>query len=93
MSADVKALPRLAVSGSRVEWRPYLAGAGIGVLSWVVFAFVDDPLGITTALSDNAEKVGRLDMIDGQASPMQKPNADSGYQDGGEHLLGDRHSR
>jgi uncharacterized membrane protein YedE/YeeE len=44
-------LPRLAVSGSGVEWRPYLAGAGIGVLSWVVFAFVDDPLGITTALS------------------------------------------
>jgi len=30
---------------------PYLMGAGIGVLSWVVFAIADDPLGITTALS------------------------------------------
>lgn len=26
-------------------------GVGLGVLSWVVFAVVDDPLGITTALS------------------------------------------
>lgn len=34
-----------------VDWRPYLAGAGIGVLSWVVFPVADEPLGITTALS------------------------------------------
>lgn len=51
MSSDVQALPRLAVSGSGIEWSPYLAGAGIGILSWVVFVLVDDPVGITTALS------------------------------------------
>jgi uncharacterized protein len=30
---------------------PYVMGAAIGVLSWIVFAVADDPLGITTALS------------------------------------------
>ena len=30
---------------------PYLVGAGIGVLSWVVFVVVDNPIGISTALS------------------------------------------
>ncbi len=32
------------------RWTPYLAGAGIGLLSWAVFAVVNAPLGITTAL-------------------------------------------
>ena len=32
--------------------RSYLVGAGIGVLSWVVFAVVNAPIGITTALSE-----------------------------------------
>lgn len=32
--------------------RSYLVGAGIGVLSWIVFAVVNAPLGITTALSE-----------------------------------------
>ena len=32
-------------------WNPYLAGAGLGVLSWAVFAVADNPLGVTTALS------------------------------------------
>jgi hypothetical protein len=32
------------------RWWPYLAGAGIGVLSWAVFAVVNAPLGVTTAL-------------------------------------------
>ena len=32
--------------------RPYLVGIGIGVLSWLVFAIVAQPLGITTALSE-----------------------------------------
>ena len=36
---------------TRTDWTPYLTGAGIGVLSWAVFVVVDDPLGITTALS------------------------------------------
>jgi uncharacterized membrane protein YedE/YeeE len=30
---------------------PYLVGAGIGVLSWVVFAVVNQPIGMSTALS------------------------------------------
>jgi len=30
---------------------PYVMGAAIGALSWIVFAVADDPLGITTALS------------------------------------------
>lgn len=33
------------------ELNPYVMGAAIGVLSWIVFAIADDPLGITTALS------------------------------------------
>jgi uncharacterized protein len=32
--------------------RPYRVGIGIGVLSWLVFAIVAQPLGITTALSE-----------------------------------------
>jgi uncharacterized protein len=40
-----------AARGIRIDWTPYLTGAGIGVLSWAVFAVADDPLGITTALS------------------------------------------
>ncbi len=35
----------------RMDWTPYLAGAGIGVLSWVAFAVAHDPLGVTTAYS------------------------------------------
>jgi hypothetical protein len=30
---------------------PYLIGAGIGVLSWAVFAVVNQPIGISTAIS------------------------------------------
>lgn len=30
---------------------PYLIGAGIGLLSWLVFAIVNQPLGISTSLS------------------------------------------
>jgi uncharacterized protein len=44
----------LAAAPSRIEWKPYLVGAGIGVLSWVVFAVVAAPIGITTAMSQVA---------------------------------------
>jgi uncharacterized membrane protein YedE/YeeE len=40
-----------AARASRIDWSPYLIGAGIGVLSWIVFAVANNPLGITTALS------------------------------------------
>ncbi len=35
-------------------WSPYLVGAGIGVLSWLTFATVDRPIGITTAFEYSA---------------------------------------
>ena len=35
----------------RERWSPYAVGAGIGVLSWVVFYLVDKPLGVTTPLT------------------------------------------
>ena len=35
----------------QARWSPYLVGVGIGVLSWVVFALVDKPLGVTTSLT------------------------------------------
>lgn len=36
------------------RWSPYAVGAGIGVLSWVVFVVVANPIGITTAISQVA---------------------------------------
>ena len=35
----------------KARWNPYLVGIGIGVLSWIAFAVVNQPLGISTALS------------------------------------------
>lgn len=35
----------------RARWNPYAVGVGIGLLSIAVFAIVNSPLGITTALS------------------------------------------
>lgn len=40
-----------AAHAARIDWTPYLVGAGIGVLSWAAFVVVNNPLGITTALS------------------------------------------
>lgn len=36
------------------DWTPYIVGAGIGVLSWIVFVVVANPIGITTAFSQIA---------------------------------------
>ena len=33
------------------DWAPYIAGAGIGVLSWLAFLVFAEPLGVTTELS------------------------------------------
>ena len=38
----------------RKMWSPYLVGAGIGILSWFVFATAHKPLGITTAFENSA---------------------------------------
>lgn len=35
----------------QASWSPYLVGAGIGILSWIVFVVVDKPLGMSTAVS------------------------------------------
>ena len=40
-----------AQKSGRIDWSPYLVGAGIGILSWVAFAVFGDPLGVTTAYS------------------------------------------
>ena len=36
---------------AKARWNPYLVGIGIGVLSWFAFDVLDEPLGISTALS------------------------------------------
>jgi len=36
---------------SNARWNPYLVGIGIGVLSWLAFGLVNQPLGISTALA------------------------------------------
>ncbi len=35
----------------RASWNPYLVGAGIGILSWLVFLVVNKPLGMSTEVS------------------------------------------
>jgi uncharacterized membrane protein YedE/YeeE len=42
------------------RWNPYLIGAGIGVLSWIVFVVVAAPIGITTAGAQIAGGVAAL---------------------------------
>lgn len=49
----------LASSG-RIDWSPYVAGAGIGILSWIVFVVVATPIGVTTAASQVAGGVAGL---------------------------------
>jgi uncharacterized protein len=36
---------------AKARWNPYLVGLGLGVLSWFAFGLVNQPLGISTALS------------------------------------------
>jgi uncharacterized protein len=36
---------------AKARWNPYLVGIGIGVLSWFAFGLLNEPLGISTALS------------------------------------------
>jgi hypothetical protein len=47
-------------TATQINWGPYLAGAGIGVLSWIVFVVVNNPLGITTAISQISGGVASL---------------------------------
>lgn len=45
---------------TRINWEPYLTGVGIGVLSWIVFVVVNNPIGITTAISQLSGGVASL---------------------------------
>ncbi len=36
------------------RWNPYVVGAGLGILSWLAFAVVNNPLGISTPISSTA---------------------------------------
>ena len=47
---------------ARGRWNPYLVGIGLGVLSWFAFGVVNQPLGISTALS-SASSVCTLPVI------------------------------
>ena len=39
------------VSLKRNAWNPYVVGAGIGMLSWLVFLVVNKPIGMSTEIS------------------------------------------
>jgi hypothetical protein len=41
-------------------WSPYLAGAGIGVLSWLTFYFSDKPIGASSFYAQLAGFLGKL---------------------------------
>ena len=49
-----------STTATRINWGPYLTGIGIGVLSWMVFVVVNNPLGITTAISQVSGGVASL---------------------------------
>ena len=51
MTVGIETAPIGVAGRARIDWRPYVMGAGIGVLIWAVFAIAGDPLGVTTALS------------------------------------------
>lgn len=46
-----KTIGGTAGAEAKARWNPYLVGIGIGVLSWFAFGLVNQPLGISTALS------------------------------------------
>ena len=57
------------------RWNPYVVGIGIGILSWIAFGVLDEPLGISTALS-SASSVCALPVLgsDGVANNPLKWN-------------------
>lgn len=42
------------------RWSPYIAGVGIGVLSWLTFLLSDKPIGCSTAFSRTSGMIERL---------------------------------
>ncbi len=57
MSASTEFSAQHGATARRIDFEPYLIGTGIGVLSWAAFAFANEPLGITSALSRTAAPV------------------------------------
>jgi uncharacterized protein len=55
----------------RARWNAYGVGAAIGVLSWVVFAVVDAPLGMSTAISEVSGATAKP-FMDVSANPYWK---------------------
>jgi uncharacterized protein len=51
MVSQAEIMGRGAIGARKIDWTPYFAGAGLGVLSWLMFVVVDDPLGVTTAFA------------------------------------------
>jgi len=45
---------------SMKQWSPYVAGIGIGVLSWFAFLLSDKPLGCSTAFARTSGMIERL---------------------------------
>lgn len=43
-----------------MEWMPYIAGAGIGILSWFAFLISDKPLGCSTSYANTSGMIERL---------------------------------
>ncbi len=50
------------------SWSPYVVGAGIGVLSWIVFITADHPLGVSTAYEYSAA------LLDQAVNPTAEAN-------------------
>ncbi len=42
------------------RWSPYLAGAGIGILSWLAFLLLDKPIGCSTAFARTSGMIEKL---------------------------------
>jgi len=71
MSTEAALRTNHSVATSGIDWAPYLAGIGIGVLSWLVFVVVATPIGVTTAASQVAGGVAAL--VVGQEAVQANP--------------------
>ncbi|MEC5127449.1 YeeE/YedE thiosulfate transporter family protein [Verrucomicrobiales bacterium BCK34] len=71
-STDITDSPAGAsLSLRRKSWNPYTVGAGIGILSWLVFLIVNKPLGMSTEISKfSGWFVG---LFTGQDAVLQNP--------------------
>ncbi len=51
MSSPATTAPPPSAPDARPLWNPYAVGAALGVLSWIAFGVLNQPLGISTAVS------------------------------------------